>query len=98
MAMRCRLVLAFVVVSSCGCAAMADSPRSDGIVTFKLQADQRNAGHVGSVITAARGDKTVIVLTLSNVPPWVAGPVQLHTVVYAGSCARHEATPAYALN
>jgi hypothetical protein len=47
---------------------------------------------------AARGNKTVIMLTLSNVPPWVSRPVQLYMFAYAGRCARHEAAPAYALN
>ncbi len=40
----------------------------------------------------------MINLTISGVPPWVVRPIQVHTFVYAGSCARHDGAPAYALN
>lgn len=46
----------------------------------------------------AQGDQTLINLTISNVPPWAVRPIQLYTFVYRGSCAKHDATPAYALN
>jgi hypothetical protein len=46
----------------------------------------------------AQGDKTLINLTITRVPPWVVRPTQLFTFVYAGSCAKRDATPAYALN
>jgi len=46
----------------------------------------------------SQGDKTLIVLNISGVPPWVVRPVQLYTFIYTGSCAKHGATPAYALN
>jgi hypothetical protein len=46
----------------------------------------------------AQGDSTMINLTITGVPPWVARPIQLFTFVYAGSCAKRDATPAYALN
>jgi len=45
-----------------------------------------------------QGDNTLIVLNITGVPPWVVRPVQLYTFVFAGSCASHGATPAYALN
>jgi hypothetical protein len=40
----------------------------------------------------------LINLTITGVPPWVARPIHLFTFVYAGSCAKRDATPAYALN
>ncbi len=46
----------------------------------------------------AQGDTTMINLTITGVPPWVVRPIQLFTFVYAGSCAKRDATPAYALN
>ena len=46
----------------------------------------------------AQGDGTSINLTISGVPPSVARPIHLYTFVYAGSCAKHDATPAYVLN
>ena len=46
----------------------------------------------------AQGDRTLINLTITGVPPWVVRPIQLVTFVYAGSCAKRDATPAYALN
>jgi hypothetical protein len=46
----------------------------------------------------AQGDRTLINLTISGVPPWVVRPIQLFTFVYAGTCAKHDARPAYALN
>ena len=37
-------------------------------------------------------------LTISGVPPWMLRPIQVFTFVYSGSCASHEARPAYTLN
>ena len=75
----------------------ADNPRSD-TVSFMLQAGSRNAGETGRGFMTAQGDRTLINLTITGVPPWVARPIQLFTYVYAGSCAKRDATPAYALN
>ena len=91
--------LASVIVTAltCGCAETADNRRSDP-VSFMLQAGPRNAGETGRGSMTAQGDRTVINLTITGVPPWVARPIQLFTFVYAGSCAKHGAAPAYALN
>ena len=82
---------------TCGCAGPADNRRSD-TVSFMLQAGSRNAGETGRGFMTAQGDRTLINLTITGVPPWVARPIQLFTFVYAGSCAKRDATPAYALN
>ena len=67
-------------------------------VSFTLQAGSRNAGETGRGFMTAHGDRTLINLTITGVPPWVGRPIQLFTYVYAGSCAKRDATPAYALN
>jgi hypothetical protein len=82
---------------SCGCAGTADNRRFD-TASFILQAGSRNAGETGRGFMTAQGDSTMINLTITGVPPWVARPIQLFTFVYAGSCAKRDATPAYALN
>jgi hypothetical protein len=91
--------LASVVAATlmCGCAETADNRRSD-TVSFMLQAGSRNAGETGRGFMTAQGDSTLINLTVTGVPPWVVRPIQLYTFVYAGSCAKRDATPAYALN
>ena len=96
--MRHRLVLALVIALTCKGAAAAAPPGSDGTLTITLQAAPRNAGEVGKAFMTAQGDETAIMLTLTGVPSWVVRPVQLYTFVYAGSCAAHDSTPAYALN
>jgi len=63
-----------------------------------MQATQRNAGEVGQAVVAAQGNETAMMVTVSGVPPWVGRPVRLYTFVYKGSCVKHDATPAYALN
>jgi hypothetical protein len=90
--------VALAIALTCGCAATADDRRSGNTVTFNLEAEPRNAGQVGSGFMMAQGDKTLLVLKITGVPPWVVRPVQVYTFVYAGSCAQHGATPAYALN
>jgi hypothetical protein len=95
--MRYWLVSIFAAASSCGCTGMADNRRVD-TVSFMLQAGSRNTGETGKGFMTAQGDKTVINLTITGVPPWVGRPIQLFTSVYAGSCARRNDTPAYALN
>ena len=98
MTMRCVRVLALAAALMCGCAVTGDDRRSGDTVTFTLQAEPRNAGQVGSALMGAQGDKTLLVLNITGVPPWVVRPVQVYTFIYAGSCARHDATTAYALN
>jgi hypothetical protein len=93
-----RLTVTLIAVLVVGCAATADSPRAPGTLTFPIGATQRNAGETGSALMGPQGDKTVIRLTISGVPPWVARPVQLYTFVYAGSCSEHAVRPVYALN
>ena len=44
------------------------------------------------------GDGTWLRLTISGVPTWTTRPVRIFTFIYAGSCAGHDAVPAYALN
>ena len=94
-----RYLLASVIspALTCGCVGTADDRRSD-TVSFLLQAGPRNAGESGRGFMTAQGDKTLINLTITGVPPWVVRPIQLFTFVYAGSCAKHDATSAYALN
>ena len=92
------LLLPLAAALACGCAATADDRGSADTVTIALKATPRNAGQVGSALLGSQGDRTLIVLTLSGVPPWVSRPVQLLTFIHAGSCADHGATPAYALN
>jgi len=93
------LLLASVIAATltCGCAGTADNRRPD-MISFVLQASSRNAGETGKGFMTARGESTLINLTITGVPPWVARPVQLFTFVYAGSCAKRDSTPAYALN
>ena len=83
---------------ACGCAATTDERGAANTVTIALNATSRNAGRVGSALLGAQGDRTLMVLTISGVPPWVSRPVQLLTFVYAGTCAEPGAAPAYALN
>ena len=94
-----RYLLASVIATAftCGCAEPADNRRSD-TVSFVLQADPGNAGETGRGFMTAQGDRTLINLTITGVPPWVVRPIQLFTFIYAGSCAKRDATPAYALN
>ena len=94
-----RYLLASVIATAftCGCAGTADDRRSD-TVSFMLQAGPRNAGETGRGFMTAQGDRTLINLTITGVPPWVVRPIQLFTFIYAGSCAKRDATPAYALN
>ncbi len=94
--MRCWLASVIAAALTCGCAGTADR-RSD-TVSFTLQAGPRNAGESGKGFMTAQGDRTLINLTITGVPPWVARPIQLFTFVYAGSCAKRDAAPAYALN
>ena len=95
--MRYWLASTIAAALTCGCAGTADDRQSDA-VSFVLQAGPRNAGETGRGFMSAQGDRTFINLTISGVPPWVARPIQLFAFVYAGSCAKHDATPAYALN
>jgi hypothetical protein len=97
MVMRYWLASIIATALTCGCAGTADDRRSD-TVSFLLQAGPRNAGETGRGFMTAQGDKTLINLTITRVPPWVVRPTQLFTFVYAGSCAKRDATPAYALN
>ena len=95
---RCWLAISFSMALIGGCATTSDGSRTDDTVAFALQATQRNAGKTGGALMARQGDKTVIRLTVTAVPPWVVRPVQLYTFVYAGTCVDHQETPAYALN
>jgi hypothetical protein len=97
MAVRCWLASLVAAALSCGCAGTPDNRRSD-TVSFVLQAGPRNAGETGRGFMTARGDRTLINLTITGVPPWVVRPIKLFTFVYAGSCAKRNARPAYALN
>jgi hypothetical protein len=97
MVMRYWLASVIAAALTCGCAGTADDRRSD-TVSFMLQAGPRNAGESGRGFMTAQGDRTLINLTITSVPPWVVRPIQLFTFVYAGSCAKRDATPAYALN
>ncbi len=95
--MRYWLASVIAAALSYGCTGTADNRRTD-TVSFVLQAGSRNAGETGRGFMTAQGDRTMINLTITGVPPWVARPIQLFTFIYAGSCAKRDATPAYALN
>ena len=95
--MRYWLASVIAAALTCGCTGTADDRRSD-TVSFMLQAGPRNAGETGRWFITAEGDRTLINLTITGVPPWVVRPIQLFTFVYSGSCAKRDATPAYALN
>jgi hypothetical protein len=97
MVMRYCLSLAIAATLTCGCAGTAGNRPLD-TTSFVLNAGSRNAGDTGKGFLTAQGDKTLVNLTLSSVPPWMSRPVQIFTFVYAGSCARLGAYPAYALN
>jgi hypothetical protein len=97
MVMRYWLASVIAATLTCGCAETADNRRSD-TVSFMLQAGPRNAGETGRGFMTAQGDSTLINLTISGVPPWVVRPIRVFTFVYAGSCAKRDAAPAYALN
>ena len=92
------LTLASAIALTSGCSGTTDNRQTDGTVSFILQAGPRNAGQTGRGFLTARGDLTLINLTITGVPPWVVRPIQLFTFVYAGSCAKRGPTPAYALN
>ena len=96
--MQHRLTIVFATALTCGCATTTDNRRSDNTVSFVLQAGQRNEGQTGRAFMTAQGDRTVLNLTITGVPPWVGRPVQLFTFVYPGSCGKLGANPAYALN
>jgi len=95
--MRHWIASVIAAVLSYGCAGTTDNRQSDA-VSFMLQATPHNAGETGRGFMTAQGDGTLINLTITGVPPWVGRPIQLFTFVYAGSCAKHDATPAFALN
>ena len=97
MVMRYQLASVIATALSCGCAGTADNRPSD-TVSFMLQAGSSNAGETGRGFMTAQGDRTLINLTITGVPPSVVRPIQLFTFVYAGSCAKRDATRAYALN
>jgi hypothetical protein len=97
MVMRYWLASVIAAALTCGCAGTTDDSASD-TVSFMLQAGSRNAGETGRGFMTAQGDRTLINLTITGVPPGVVRPIQLFTFVYAGSCAGRDATPAYALN
>lgn len=97
MVMRYRLASVIAAALTCGCAGTTENRRSD-TVSFLLQAGPRNAGETGRGFMTAQGDRTLINLTITGVPPWVVRPIQLYTFVYAGSCAKHDAAPTYTLN
>jgi len=97
MVVRYWLASVIAAALTCGCAGTADNTRSD-TVSFMLQAGPRNAGETGRGFMTAQGDRTLINLTITGVPPSVVRPIQLFTFIHAGSCAKRDAAPAYALN
>jgi hypothetical protein len=97
MAMRYWHTSIIAAAFICGCAETASHSGSE-TVSFVLQAGPRNAGETGRGFVTAQDVRTLVNLTISGVPPWVARPIQIFTFVYAGSCAKHDALPAYALN
>ncbi len=94
--MRHWMTIAIAATLTCGCTGTADR-RSD-TVSFVLQAGSRNEGQTGRAFMTAQGDRTLLNFTITGVPPWMGRPVQIFTFVYTGSCAKLDATPAYALN
>ena len=70
MLMRYWLASVIAAALTCGCAGTADNPRSD-TVSFMLQAGSHNAGETGRGFITAQGDRTLINLTITGVPPRV---------------------------
>lgn len=67
-------------------------------VEVKLTATPRNAGRLGQATLSPRGERTELSAFISGVPLGMTQPVRLYAYLYAGSCAKHGAQPAYELN
>jgi hypothetical protein len=86
---RC-LILALSVISG---VAHASDP-----LTVTLRATSYNAGKTAQAFLLPRGEKTLLDLRFSGVPPYVGSPVHVYTYIYAGSCKDLPAKPAWSLN
>lgn len=68
------------------------------VVVVTLKPTTRNAGQIGRAFLLPEGAKTRIQIEVSGVPPLLSSrPVHLYTYVYAGTCDRRSAEPAFAL-
>lgn len=98
--MSTKILMASSVVAAlaCGCAGPSESRRNADQVTISLAAAEQNRGQVSNAVLSPQGDRTSMLINISNVPPWVVRPVQLFTFIFEGSCAKRAASPAYSLN
>jgi hypothetical protein len=71
---------------------------SSNSVNIPLVATASNVGRVGQATLVPWGNKTEIIVYVSEVPSVVSSPVHLDAYVYPGSCGNLGAKPAYALN
>jgi hypothetical protein len=89
--------IACFVALLCACGDVRDAG-SERIASVPLTASRINAGATGRAIFSALGERTQVSVIVSGVPPDLASrPVHLYTILYAGGCADHSGTPAYAL-
>jgi hypothetical protein len=65
----------------------------DKPITVRLEA-KNNSGQTGTAILQPQGDKTKVVIELSNVPAGVAQPAHIHL----GSCDKLDKAPVDAEN
>ena len=64
----------------------------DDVITVKLEA-QNNSGQTGTATLTPEGDKTKVVILLSNMPAGVAQPAHIHL----GRCDKLDAAPKWKL-
>lgn len=64
----------------------------DNVITVRLDA-QSNSGQTGTAMLQPLGDKTKVVIELSNVPAGVAQPAHIHR----GSCDNLDKAPKWSL-
>lgn len=86
----------------CGGATFLAQPAYSGVpesdfVSIPLVATRNNAGQVGKATLVPQGDKTVVTVVLSGVPPYTGRPIHFYTYIYDGTCDNRNKTPRYAL-
>ncbi len=68
------------------------------VVQVRLNALPSNAGKIAKATLVQQGSGTAMGLVVSGVPDSTALPPHIYTFIYSGTCADHDAKPAYALN
>lgn len=68
------------------------APAGGNVITVRLEA-QNNSGQTGTAILQSEGDRTKVVIELSNVPAGGAQPAHIHR----GSCDKLDKAPKWTL-